>query len=121
MTVVWWLVAVAVCAGLYCAVRARIAGRGTDRFLGMVERPRGLAVSSEYAPLPDDLAQLLDVPVAAYATFIDDFVDRVREMPALLRYAHGTVALDAVVLHMDVEGGLINRISLQLNEIAAHW
>jgi len=38
----------------------------------------------------------------------------------MLRYAHGTVALDPVVLHMDVEDGLIGRIRLQLNAIAAH-
>lgn len=91
-----------------------------DRFLGMVERCRGLAVASEYGPLLDDLAQLLDVPLAAYRAFIDDFVDRVGEMPAMLQYSHGTVALDPVVLHMDVEDGLIGRIRAQLNAIAAH-
>ncbi|MEY8016302.1 hypothetical protein [Mycobacterium servetii] len=91
-----------------------------DRFLGMVERCRGLAVASEYGPLMDDLAQLLDVPLAAYRAFIADFVDRVGEMPAMLPYSRGTVALDSVVLHMDVEDGLIARIRPQLNAIAAH-
>lgn len=38
----------------------------------------------------------------------------------MLQYAHGTVTLDPVVLHMDVEDGLIGRIRLQINAIATH-
>jgi hypothetical protein len=62
----------------------------------------------------------LDVPVAAYRTFIDDFVQRVGEMPEMLHYAHGTVELDPVVLRMTVDSGLLKRITKQLSEIAAH-
>ncbi|MGZ4512344.1 MAG: hypothetical protein ACXVX4_13600 [Mycobacterium sp.] len=91
------------------------------RFLGMVERSRGLAVASEHGQLMHDLARLLDVPVASNRTFIDDFVERVGEMPEMLYYAHGgTVELDPVVLHMDVDDQLLKRISQQLSEIASH-
>jgi len=77
-------------------------------------------VASEYAPLLGDLARLLDIPVAAYRTFIDDFVERVAEMPEMLSYAHDTtVELDPVVLHLEVDNDLTSRISQQLREIAA--
>jgi hypothetical protein len=92
-----------------------------ERFLGLVERCRGLAVPSEYAPLLGDLARLLDIPVAAYRTFIDGFVERVGEMPEMLSYAHGsTIELDPVVLHMDVDDKLLSRITQELRGIAAH-
>jgi hypothetical protein len=92
-----------------------------ERFLALVERCRGLAAPSEYAPLLGDLAQLLDIPVAAYRTFIDDFVERVGEMPQMLSYAHGTtLELDPVVLRMEVDDDLTSRITQQLREIAAH-
>jgi hypothetical protein len=61
----------------------------------------------------------MDVPLAAYRTFIDDFVERVGEMPEMLHYAHGAVELDPVVLHMDVEDELLKRITKRLSEIAA--
>ena len=91
-----------------------------ERFLSLAERCRGLAVASNYARLLQDLAQLLDVPVASYRTFIDDFVARVGEMPEMLHYAHGTVEMDPVVLHMEVDDELLQRITKQLSEIAAH-
>ena len=91
-----------------------------DRFLGMAERCRGLAVPSEYAGLMHDLAQLLDVPVAAYRTFINDFVERVGEMPRMLHYAHGnTIELDPVVLQMEPDNQPLHRITSQLNEIVS--
>ena len=92
-----------------------------DRFLGLAERCRGLAAPSHYERLLHrDLAQLMDVPLAACRTFIDDFVERVGEMPEMLHYAHGTVELDPVVLHMDVDDELLTRITKQLGEIAAN-
>jgi hypothetical protein len=89
-----------------------------ERFLGLAERCRGLAVPSHYEGLLRDLAQLMDVPLVAYRAFIDDFVERVGEMPEMLHYAHGTVELDPVVLHMDVDDKLLKRITKQLKEIA---
>jgi len=90
-----------------------------DRFLAMAERCRGLAAPSEYAELLSDLARLLDVPLASYRTFIDDFVERVGEMPQMLHYAHGgTLELDPVVLRMDPDGALLNRITHGLSQIA---
>jgi hypothetical protein len=90
-----------------------------ERFLALVERCRGLTVASDHVPLINDLAQLLDIPITAYRTFIDDFVQRVGEMPQMLHYAHGMVELDPVVLHMDVSDQLLQRISQQISTIAA--
>jgi hypothetical protein len=47
-------------------------------------------------------------------------VHRISEMPEILRYAHGPVELDPVVLRMDSDDGLVERIYKQLSEIAAH-
>ncbi|WP_407687582.1 hypothetical protein [Mycobacterium sp. HUMS_1102779] len=91
-----------------------------DRFLGMVERCRGLGGLQRICAAAGRSGATLGRPGRRYRTFIDDFVDRVQEIPAMLQYAHGTIALDPVVLHMDVEDGLIRRIRLQLNAIAAH-
>jgi hypothetical protein len=91
-----------------------------ERFLALAERCRSLAAPSQYEDVLRDLAKLMDVPLASYRKFIDDFIERVGEMPEMLRYAHGTVELDPVVLHMDVEDGLLARITKQLSEIAAH-
>ena len=63
---------------------------------------------------------MTDVPLAGYRTFIDDFVERVGEMPEMLHYAHGsTVELDPVVLHMEVDDKLLKRITKQISGIAA--
>jgi len=79
-----------------------------------------MSAPSDYEHLLDDLGKLMDVPLDSYRKFIDDFVDRVGEMPEMLHYAHGsTVELDPVVLHMDVDDGLLKRITQQVKEIAA--
>jgi hypothetical protein len=40
-------------------------------------------------------------------------------MPEMLHYASGTVELDPVPLHMEADDKLLERISKQLNQIAA--
>jgi len=52
-----------------------------ERFRALAERCRGLAAPSRYAGLLRDLAQLTDAPLAGYRTFINEFVERVGEMP----------------------------------------
>jgi hypothetical protein len=92
-----------------------------ERFLALAERCRGLSAPSDYEELLGDLEKLMDVPLGSYRKFIDDFVERVGEMPEMLHYAHGgTVELDPVVLHMDVDDELLARINKQLADIAAH-
>jgi hypothetical protein len=88
-----------------------------ERFLGLAERCRGLAAPSRYAGQLRDLAHLMDAPLAGYRTFINEFVERVGEMPALLHYARGIVELDPVLLHMEADDKLLERISKQLNQI----
>jgi len=90
-----------------------------ERFLGLAERCRGLAAPSRYAGLLRDLAHLMDAPLAGYRTFINEFVERVGEMPELLHYGRGTVELDPVLLHIEADDKLLERISKQLEQIAA--
>jgi hypothetical protein len=54
-----------------------------ERFLGLAERCRGLAAPTRYAGLLRDLAHLMDAPLAGYRTFINEFAQRVGEMPEL--------------------------------------
>ena len=58
-------------------------------------------------------------PLAGYRTFINEFVERVDEMPELLHYACGTIELDPVLLHIEADDKLLERISKQLNQISA--
>ena len=40
-------------------------------------------------------------------------------MPEMLHYASGTIELDPVLLYMEADDKLLERISKQLNQIAA--
>lgn len=59
-----------------------------------------------------------DVPLEGYRRFIDDFVERVAEMPPMLRWGPGTVELDPVVLHMQMDDQLMDRILRQLRALS---
>lgn len=85
-----------------------------ERFLALAERCRDYQAPSEYKGLLRDVRQLMNIPLDAYRTFIDDFVDRIAEMPDLMRYARGDVEADPVVLDIDLEDRLMERISKQL-------
>jgi hypothetical protein len=76
-------------------------------------------VAITYAGLLRDLAHLMDAPLAGHRTFINEFVGRVGEMPEVLHYARGTVELDPLLLRMEADDKLLERISKQLNQIAA--
>ena len=90
-----------------------------ERFLGLAERCRGLAAPSRYAGLLRDVAHLMDAPLAGYRKFINEFAERVGEMPEMLHYARGTIELDPVLLHIETDDKLLERISKQLKQIAA--
>lgn len=91
-----------------------------DRLLALSEHCRGVSTSSRYRDLMRDCALLADAPLQGYKRFIDDFVARVDEMPELLRYTVGTVAVDPVILHIDVDDRVFKRISKQLKQIPTH-
>jgi hypothetical protein len=61
----------------------------------------------------------MDAPLAGYRTFINQFVERVGEMPETVHYACGTIELDPVLLHIEADDDLLERISKQLNRISA--
>jgi hypothetical protein len=85
-----------------------------EQFLELSELCRAVSAPGQYADLMRDCARLADVPLEGYRTFIDEFVVRVGQMAELLRYAKGTVEVDPVVLHMDVDDQLLARITRRL-------
>jgi hypothetical protein len=89
-----------------------------ERFLELAERCRALSAPSHCAPLLRDVGRLMDVPLAGYQAFIDEFVARVGEMPELLHYARGTLEAATVELHMDTDDELLERITKQIKQIA---
>jgi hypothetical protein len=90
-----------------------------EQFLELSELCRGVSAPGQYADLMRDCARLADVPIDGYRTFIDEFPVRVGEMAELFRYAKGTVEVDPVVLHMDVDDQLLARITRKLKALPA--
>jgi hypothetical protein len=90
-----------------------------EQFLELSELCREVSAPGHYADLIRDCARLADVPLEGYRSFIDEFVARVGEMAQLLRYAKGTVEVDPVVLHMDVDNQLLARITRRLKALPA--
>lgn len=88
-----------------------------DRFLDLSEACRGLAAPPWCRDLLDDLGRLIDVPLDGYRRFIDDYLTRLGEIPAMVRYARGPVELDPVVLDLDGDDALIDRFFARLREI----
>ncbi|RDH76903.1 hypothetical protein DVS77_18900 [Mycolicibacterium moriokaense] len=88
-----------------------------ERFLTISEQCRDVSAPSEYSDLMGDLTKFADIPLQGYRTFIDDFVERVGEMPELLRYASGPVEVDPVLLHMDGDEQLLDRMFKRLRAI----
>jgi hypothetical protein len=65
-----------------------------------------------------DVREVMSIPLDSYRTFIDDFVDRVAEMPELIRHACGTVEADPLVLYVHIDDRLVKRITAQLRAVA---
>jgi hypothetical protein len=89
-----------------------------DRFLELAEQCRDFAGLWQSTDLMRDVRELMSIPLDSYRTFIDDFVDRVAEMPELIRHARGTVEADPVVLYVHIDDRLVNRITAQLRAVA---
>ena len=90
-----------------------------EQFLELSELCRGVSAPSQYADHMHDCARLADAPLEAYRNFIDEFVERIGEMPGLLRYAEGTVQADPVVLEMNIDDHLLARIMRRLKALPA--
>jgi hypothetical protein len=90
-----------------------------ERYLALSERARGVAASSEYADVLNNTARLANAGIDGYHHFIDRFVDRVAEMPALLLAAGGgDIQGEPIVLKIDTDQELLDSIVRQLQSIA---
>lgn len=91
-----------------------------DRILGFSERARGLAAPSGYADLLNNVAPLSDSGIYGYNRFIDEFVQRVAEMPAIVLAANGgDVQGEPIVLTFDSPTELIETIGEQMGALIA--
>ncbi|OBB77131.1 hypothetical protein [Mycobacterium sp. 852014-52144_SCH5372336] len=89
-----------------------------ERFLELAERCRDASVPSAYTGLLKDCAQLLAIPLEGYRVFIDELVEIVDEMPAVVRYAPGDVDWGTVTLEIVTENALFKRIEKQVRAAA---
>lgn len=90
-----------------------------ERFLTMSERSRGLAAPSEHGDLLNNCARLSDMGIDGFNSFIDRFVDRVAEMPAIILNAGGgEVEGEPIVLEIKTDQELLDTIVDQLQKIA---
>jgi hypothetical protein len=90
-----------------------------ERFLDQSEKCRNASAPGNYADLMAYLTKFADILLQGYRAFIDEFVERVNEMPELLRYARGTAEVDPVLLHMDGDEELLDRLFTRLRAIRA--
>ncbi|OBK03149.1 hypothetical protein [Mycobacterium sp. 1245852.3] len=90
-----------------------------ERFLSIAERARGLAAPSDYSNLLTNCARLPDTSLDAFHNFIDRFIQRVAEMPAILIAAgFGEVKGDPIVLEIGSDDELLETIVEQIQAIA---
>jgi hypothetical protein len=90
-----------------------------ERLLVLAERARGLAAPSDYRELLNNCARLPDTSLDAFHNFIDRFVERVAQMPAILIAAgFGQVEGEPMVLEFKLDQQLLDTIVEQLREIA---
>jgi hypothetical protein len=91
-----------------------------DRFLAFSERARGLAAPSEYGELLNNVALMADSGLDGFQRFIDLFVERVAEIPAILLAADGgDVEGEPVAVTLELDQELLDTIMDQLRQIAA--
>lgn len=83
-------------------------------FLELAERCRDTSVPSAYSGLLSDCAQLMAAPLDGYRVFIDEMVELVNELPAILRSAPGDVDLGSIPLEIVAKDELIERIEKQV-------
>ncbi|NDJ87652.1 hypothetical protein [Mycolicibacter kumamotonensis] len=91
-----------------------------ERLLSLAERCRGVNAPGEHADIVRDCARVLDVPLEGYRRFIDEFVVRVGELPDVLPYARGTIAMDPVMLEMADDDGVLDKAFAGLATLAPH-
>jgi hypothetical protein len=88
-----------------------------DQMLALTERCRGVRVPWSCADLQRDMGLLTSIPVDGFATFIEDFTDRIAESADVARYGTGDVQLDPVMFSVVDDDDLLGRVSARLQHI----
>ncbi|KLO26406.1 hypothetical protein ABW16_19835 [Mycolicibacter heraklionensis] len=90
-----------------------------ERILNLAERCRGVEVLSEHAGVVRDCARVFDAPLDGYRNFIDEFVERVGEMPEVMCYARGHIELEPIMLHVSDDDRLFDKAFKGLRKLAS--
>ncbi|MDV3135731.1 hypothetical protein M1248_27515 [Mycobacterium sp. 29Ha] len=88
-----------------------------ERFLALAERCRDVEAPSRYDGLVRDTTRLMGIPLEGFRVFIDDYVELVDALPELVGDGGGVVH-EAVTLDIDLDDGIVNRISKQVRTAA---
>lgn len=88
-----------------------------DALLELAENCRGLIAPPQCRDLLDDLGELIDIPLAGYRRFIDDFVAMLTEIAEVVRVARGPVVLDPIPLNMQTDDTVMKRFFQRLHEL----
>ncbi|CAJ1493942.1 hypothetical protein MU0083_000571 [[Mycobacterium] kokjensenii] len=90
-----------------------------ENLLDLAERCRGVDVLAQHSEVVRDCARVIDAPLEGYRNFIDEFVERIDELPEVLRYARGHIDMGAIMLTMDDSGPLFQNAFNGLRKLAA--
>ena len=74
---------------------------------------------SEHAQVVRDCARVFDAPLEGYRNFIDEFVERVGQIPEVIRYARGHIDLEPIMLQVDHADRLFTQACKGLRRLAA--
>ena len=88
-----------------------------DQLLGLAEDVQRIPVGHEHTEFLRDCVQFMDMPLEAYRRFIDDMVERVIELPGLLRWGPVPVRPDPVQWEVDGDDPILAKVFTQLREI----
>ncbi|BBX18663.1 hypothetical protein [Mycolicibacterium duvalii] len=87
------------------------------RLLELSEEGRSFSASAAYTDVLRDCARVLHQPLEGFRVFIDEFVELVDAFPRLLAHAKGTIDVGAIVLELDTDYAVLDRLTTRLTEL----
>jgi hypothetical protein len=89
-----------------------------ERFLQLAQRARGASAPTRYMNVLDTCARLVDMPLGGMDEFVDEFVDVVGQMPAMLIDAGEQLVVRPIGIKIHMDDELLEELIRQLKEIA---